>query len=226
MKKIIFGVFAHPDDEAFMVAGTLLKETQAELHLICLTDGDAGTNLDNLPNLGDVRLQEWRTAGQLLGASSMHHLGFRDGELNNTDMLRAAAKIEAVVRDSIQAHTEPITIEFIAFDLNGLTGHIDHIVATRAAALAFYRLKSSDSRMDRLRLACLPLELHPHVDIDWLYMEPGRSSSEIDEVVDARAMGSQILAIIHAHHTQRQDGEAVIRAFGDQLGMNYFIVKK
>jgi LmbE family N-acetylglucosaminyl deacetylase len=227
MKKIIFGVFAHPDDEAFMVAGTLLKETQAgaELHLLCLTDGAAGTNPDNLPNLGDVRLKEWRAAGRLLGATGMHHLGFGDGKLNNTDMLQVAAKIETIVHDSIQAHREPIAVEFIAFDLNGLTGHIDHIVATRAAALAFYRLKSSDSRMDRLRLACLPLELYPHMDNGWVYMEPGRSPSEIDEIVDARTLRSQILAAIQVHYTQRQDGETVIRTFGDQLGMNYFIVK-
>ena len=44
MKRVIFGIFAHPDDEAFGPSGTLLMETKAgtELHLITLTLGEAG----------------------------------------------------------------------------------------------------------------------------------------------------------------------------------------
>lgn len=226
MKKIIFGVFAHPDDEAFIVAGTLLKEAQvgSEVHLICLTDGAAGTNPDNVPNLGELRLEEWRKAGELLGAASMHHLGYADGQLHNTTLLEIASKLEAIVQDT--ASNRQANIEFIAFDLNGLTGHIDHIVASRAAALVFYRHKQNDARFTRLRLACLPHDLYPTTDTNWLYMEPGHLASEVNETVDARGMRSEIIEIIHAHYSQRQDGDAMIQTFGDQLGMNYFIVKE
>lgn len=226
MKKIIFGIFAHPDDEAFIVAGTLLKEVRAgsEVHLICLTDGAAGTNPDNAPNLGEVRLREWRKAGELLSAASMHHLGYTDGQLNNVALLEIASKLEAIVQETVN---DPQTnIEFMTFDLNGLTGHIDHIVASRAAALAFYRLKQNNAQFTRLRLACLPDVLYPSANTNWLYMEAGRSASEISEIVDARDMRDEIIEIIHAHHSQRQDGETMIQTFGDQLGMNYFIVKE
>lgn len=226
MKKIILGVFAHPDDEAFIVAGTLLKEVAAgsDLHLICLTDGAAGTNPDNVDDLGKVRLDEWRKAGQLLGAKSMHHLGYRDGLLNNSDMIEIGGKIETIIQDV--SHDHEGEIECIAFDLNGLTGHIDHIVASRAATLAFYRLKANDSRFIRLRLACLPHELYPAPDTNWLYMEAGRRSGEIDETVDARDMRGKIIEVIRTHHSQRHDGETMIRTFGETLGMNYFIVKE
>lgn len=226
MKKIIFGVFAHPDDEAFVVAGTLLKEAGAgsEVHLICLTDGAAGTNPDNVPNLGEVRLEEWRKAGELLGATSMHHLGYADGQLHNTALLEIASKLEAIVQDI--ASDPQANIEFVVFDLNGLTGHIDHIVASRAAALVFYRRKQNDTRLTRLRLACLPQDLYPTTDTSWLYMEPGRLASEVSEIVDARDMRDEIVEIIHAHYSQRQDGDAMIQTFGSQLGMNYFIVKE
>jgi len=226
MKKIIFGIFAHPDDEAFIVAGTLLKEVRAgsEVHLVCLTDGAAGTNPDNAPNLGEVRLEEWRKAGELLGAASMHHLGYADGQLNNTTLLEIAGKLETIIQDATRDTQGEI--EFIAFDLNGLTGHIDHIVASRAAALVFYRLKQNDARFTRLRLACLPHNLYPIIDTNWLYMEPGRLPQDIDEIIDARDMRSEIIGIIRAHHSQRQDGTAMIQTFGDHLGMNYFIVKE
>lgn len=227
MKKVIIGAFAHPDDEAFIVAGALLKEVQAgaELHLLCLTDGRAGTNPDSMSNLGDVRLNEWYKAGTLLGAKSMQHLGYTDGQLNNTDMVEAVGKISSAAQEISQTHTESVEIEFMTFDLNGLTGHIDHIVASRATCLAFYRLKASDRRFTRLRLACLPRELYPQTDTGWLYMEPGRTADEVDEIVDARNFRNQILDVINAHHSQRQDGESIIRTFGDELGMNYFQVK-
>jgi len=226
MKKIIFGIFAHPDDEAFIVAGTLLKEVRAgsEVHLVCLTDGAAGTNPDNVPNLGEVRLEEWRKAGELLGVTSLHHLGYADGQLNNTALLEITSKLEAIVQAT--ASDPQAIIEFMAFDLNGLTGHIDHIVASRAAALVFYRRKQNDTRFTRLRLACLPRDLYPTTDTSWLYMEPGRMASEINETIDARDMQSEIIEVIHAHYSQRQDGDAIIQTFGDQLGMNYFIVKE
>lgn len=228
MTKVVIGVFAHPDDEAFIAAGTLLKEVAAgaELHLLCLTDGAAGTNPDAVTDLGTLRLKEWHTAGQLLGAASMHHLGYADGQLDNAAMIEAADKIEAIIRPLVAASAEETQIEFIAFDLNGLTGHIDHIVASRAAALAFYRLKATDARVSRLRLACLPRHLYPSVNTEWLYMEPGRSPEEIDEIIDARRLRSEILEVIRAHHSQRQDGNTMIKTFGDDLGMNYFIVKQ
>lgn len=210
-----------------MVAGTLLKEVQAgnELHLVCLTNGGGGTNPDNVPNLGEVRLNEWRAAGKLLGATEMYHLGLTDGKLNNTDMLQVATQIEAIVQNVISTHDEMIEIEFIAFDLNGLTGHIDHIAASRSAALAFSRSKATDARFTRLRLLCLPRDLFPSANIDWLYMEPGRLPDEIDDIVDARELKSDILEAIHTHYSQRSDAENLITTFGDQLGMNYFVVK-
>lgn len=228
MKKMIFAIFAHPDDEAFGPAGTLLMETQGgtELHLMTLTAGDAGTNPDNYEDLGAERMKEWKAAGALLGASSMHFLGYKDGQLNNHTMIEASEKIETIVTTAL-ASAEPDTIvEFMTSDLNGITGHIDHIVAARAACLAFYHLKSRDTRMTRIRLACIPRKSLPHINTDWLYMEPGRDNDEIGEIIDARALHKDIIAIMRAHHSQRKDGESHITQLGDNLGLNYFIVKE
>lgn len=229
MKKIIIGIFAHPDDEAFGPSGALLKEVRDgnELHLITFTDGSGpeATNLDNLPNLGEVRLKEWHQAGELLGATSMHHLGYNDGFLNNHIMIQAAEKVEEIVTNILAGVSEATQVEFVSMDLNGVTGHIDHIVAARTACLVFYRLKAEDTRFTRIRLACWPHDAFPSANTNWIYMESGRTSGEIDETVDARELKDEITRIVHTHHTQRQDGENFLAWQGSNLGMCHFIVK-
>jgi LmbE family N-acetylglucosaminyl deacetylase len=227
MKKIIFGIFAHPDDEAIGPAGTLLHETHggAELHLVTLTRGEGGMNPDNEASLGTTRQKEWERSGQLLGAKSMHYLGYQDGHLDNVVMIEAAEKLVELIDTILKDAPEDAEVEFVAFDLNGLTGHIDHIVASRAACLAFYRLKQTDKRFTRILLSCVPYRDWPTDNTDWIYMERGRREEEVDEIVDARHLNDQLLEVVRAHHSQRSDGETHIKNRGDDLGLNYFIVK-
>lgn len=227
MKKIIIAVFAHPDDEAFGPSGTLLLETRSgsDLHLITLTAGENGTNPDNHESLGAVRLEEWHKAGKLMGATSMHHLGYIDGTLNNEIMIEASTRIIKIAKDIIVSAPTEAIIEFMTNDLNGISGHIDHIVAAHAACYAFYSLKSEDPRISRIRLTCLPEEYMPASNIDWLYMEAGRPQDEIDEIVDAHEVRDEIIKIMRTHHTQRDDGEGHIDRLKDKLGINYFIDK-
>jgi LmbE family N-acetylglucosaminyl deacetylase len=227
MKKIIFGIFAHPDDEAIGPAGTLLHETHggAELHLITLTRGEGGMNPDNAADLGAVRQKEWEQSGKLLGAKSMHYLGYKDGHIDNVVMIKAAEKLIETINSVMKDAPEDAEIEFVAFDLSGLTGHIDHIVASRAACLAFYKLKETDKRFKRILLNCLPYAQVPTDDISWVYMEKGRRENEVDEIVDARHLNDRLLEIVRSHHSQRSDGETHIKNRGADLGLNYFIVK-
>lgn len=227
MKKIIFGIFAHPDDETFGPGGALLQASRqgAELHLVTLTNGDAGANPDDLPNLGEVRLKEWRKVGQALGAKSQHCLGYEDGYLNNLAMIEAAEKITQVVLATIKDEPHTTEIEFMTMDLTGVTGHIDHIVAARAACLVFYRMKELDARFKRVLLACYPRAAFPKLNTDWIFMEAGRSPEEIDKVVDARKLREELVSLVRLHHTQRRDGEAFLAWQGDDLGLCYFTVK-
>jgi LmbE family N-acetylglucosaminyl deacetylase len=226
MKKIIFGIFAHPDDEAFGPAGTLLLETKAgtELHLITLTAGENGTNPDNHQNLGQVRLDEWHNAANLIGAATTYHLGYADGHLDNVAMIDAATRIEKIVTEITSQSSDTVEIEFMTLDPNGLTGHIDHIVACRAACFVFYRLKATDSRLTRIRFACLPREQNPVIRTDWIYMDAGRPDGDIDETIDARLLRDEIIAIMACHATQRADYEAALKRQGNDLGLDHFIV--
>lgn len=229
MKKIIFAIFAHPDDEAFGPAGALLKAVKdgAELHLITLTAGQAGTNSEQHADLGEVRLKEWHEAGKLIGAASMHHLGFIDGTLDNQTMLAAQVKIEALVRDILTPYTnEDTSVDFITIDLNGVTGHIDHIVAARATSYVFYRLKQDGLPLQKIRYACTPGTRFAAVNTDWLFMEPGRIPSEINETVDASDYLDEIKQIMACHYTQRHDAKNHLDALGDKVAISHFIVRE
>lgn len=228
MNKLIFGIFAHPDDEAFGPSGTLLKATKsgAELHLITLTLGDAGTNPDNVPDLAATREKEWREAGRLMGATSMHYLGYLDGQLNNQNMIEAQDKITSLISEIVKKSSTNTEVEIISTDTNGISGHIDHIVAGRAASYAFYKLKESIGRPVKLLLACVPKSHLPSPNTSWLYMEAGRDDHEIGLTVDAREYKDEIIAIMRAHYSQRGDGEAHIKNGGDNIGINHFIVKE
>ena len=224
MKKIIFGIFAHPDDEAFGPSGYFIQQTRmgAELHLITLTLGENGANPDNHPVLATVREVEWRRGGELMGASGHYILGFTDGHLGNIDMISAAEKIDEIVTRVLDGLTD-ISVELVSTDLNGVTGHLDHIAAARAAALIFLRRKKSDSRFEKMRLITLPRTSLPTPNTDWIFMEAGRKEFEIDEVIDTREFRDEIVSVIRAHHSQRGDGEMHIKNRGADLGLYYFL---
>lgn len=225
MKKIIFGIFAHPDDEAFGPAATLLHEVKhgAELHLICLTAGEAGMNPDEHEDLAAVRLQEWKAAGELIGASSMHHLGYIDGRLCNNDYHEIAGEITKIFNDVVNKQSEKLEIEFVSLDFNGMTGHIDHIVAARVAAYVFYQQRELDHNMTRMLLSCVPRSEVPKANTNWLYMDAGRTDDECQKVAFPE-LHDQVLEIMHAHETQRSDRETHIKNRGQELTTNYFMI--
>jgi LmbE family N-acetylglucosaminyl deacetylase len=177
-------------------------------------------------DLGKTRLEEWREAGKLLGATTLDYLGFKDGQLNNASMIKASEKTVARISDILQTAPENAIIEFITLDLNGFTGHIDHIVAARVASFAFYRLKQHDSRFDRIRYTCLPRSLIATPNTSWIFMEAGRDKNEVDEIVDTRDLKDDILTIMKTHRTQRGDFQEFITSQGESVGLNYFIVKR
>lgn len=228
MKKILFAIFAHPDDEAFGPAGALIKAVDegTELHLVTLTSGQAGINSENHPDLGKVRLEEWRASGNLIGASYMHHLGFEDGKLNNIAMIEAQAKIEEIVRTTISDNSESeISVEFMTIDLNGVTGHIDHIVAARSASFVFYTLKQAGLPLTNIRYACISKLRVAELNVHWLFMEPGRGESDINETIDAKEYIEKIKQVMHCHYTQRHDAQSHLDALGDDVAICDFIVR-
>lgn len=222
MKKVIFGIFAHPDDEAFGPAGTLIQEVQngSEVHLITLTAGQAGSNPDNYDDLGSKRLDEWHKAGEIIGASSMTHLGYQDNALCNDSMIEIAEKIETLVREKIDA-SHPDQVEFMSFELGGISGHIDHIVAARATCLVYYRMKPYDDRLQCVRLFCIPKACAPEPNTNWIFMDAGYDADTLEKV-DISSVFDQRVQVIQAHHTQRDDGSVHLERLRTQCDAPHF----
>jgi LmbE family N-acetylglucosaminyl deacetylase len=151
----------------------------------------------------------------------MHHLGYVDGSLDNQSILEIVPRIEALIR-TIPVN-EPLEIELMSMDTTGITGHIDHIVASRVAHHVFYQLKDAGLPLARLRLACIPRAQTGNApSYSFVFMEPGRSDQEIDERIDNREYLPEILPIMRTHHTQRGDGEAHIKNHGEQVAIDHF----
>ncbi len=228
MKKVIFGIFAHPDDEAFGPAGTLIQEVQngSELHLITITAGEAGSNPDNYDDLGQIRLEEWRRSGELIGATTMTHLGYKDSTLSNTSMIEIADTIEQQVRTVIDER-QPDSVEFITFELGGISGHIDHIVAARAVCLVFYRLRPYEPCLHRVRLFCLPKSLQPDQNTGWVFMDAGYDDEQLEKI-DVSSVLDQRIAVIETHKTQRSDGAIHLKRLRTQqfaATYDYFAIR-
>ncbi|WP_424952360.1 PIG-L deacetylase family protein [Deinococcus sp.] len=141
-------VFAHPDDEAFSVGGTLAHyaERGVKVVLVCATRGEAGKITDpsmTVTDLGMQREQELIRACEALGIPAPIFLGFHDSgraervrtgdplALMNADVL----DIEARIRPLIEEHQPQV---IVTFDPHGGYGHIDHLQIHRATTAAFH----------------------------------------------------------------------------------------
>jgi LmbE family N-acetylglucosaminyl deacetylase len=89
----VLAIFAHPDDAEISVGGTMARwaDEGREVHLLILTNGDRGSEdpNDDRAELAQTRVKEQEAAGRVLGLASFEILDTHDGELENTEAVRA-----------------------------------------------------------------------------------------------------------------------------------------
>jgi LmbE family N-acetylglucosaminyl deacetylase len=120
----VLGIWAHPDDEAFLSAGLMAAARDAGNRVVCVTAtlGEHGSDdpIHWPPHrLGAVRQHELRASLAALDVTEHHLLGLTDGTL-------AAQPPEAITDRLARIITtvEPDTI--VTFGPDGMTGHEDH----------------------------------------------------------------------------------------------------
>jgi LmbE family N-acetylglucosaminyl deacetylase len=134
----LVGVWAHPDDEAYLSAGLMARVTDAggEVTVVTATRGEKGTDDPDLfdrDQFGDFRERELRASLAELGVDQVRFLGMRDGECDLVDDERAVRAIVEVLED-----VRPDVV--VTFGPDGMTNHPDHRAVSRWTTEAVRRV--------------------------------------------------------------------------------------
>jgi LmbE family N-acetylglucosaminyl deacetylase len=124
----MLGVWAHPDDEAYLSATLMHRVIAAggRVILITATRGEFGSNDSDHDRAGlaALREQELRSAMSVIGVSDVRFLGLADGACELAD----DETMTAVIADII-GQEEPDVV--VTFGPDGITGHPDHQSVSR-----------------------------------------------------------------------------------------------
>jgi LmbE family N-acetylglucosaminyl deacetylase len=164
-------IFAHPDDETFVVGGTIPRYARAAVpcRLYCATDGDAGRSsgvrVASRAELGALRRRELLAATRLLGFDDVRMAGHPDGALGAVDTDLLVEEIVAFLRQRRPA----VVITF--GPEGGPNAHRDHRAISRAATAAYF--------LAGIRTAYPEQDLPPHAAARLFYQSwptpPARS---------------------------------------------------
>ena len=129
--RSVLAVVAHPDDESFGLGAVIstLIAGGARADVLCFTKGEASTLHGVTGDLAAIRRGELTDAALELGITSVDLLDYPDGHLAEQNLAELA---EHVIGAAREADCDGLLV----FDSTGITGHADHIHATRAAVLA------------------------------------------------------------------------------------------
>jgi len=131
----VLGVFAHPDDETYLMAGLAARAVRAgsRVAIITATRGEGGSfDEDRWPSatMGQVREQELLDSLAVLGVTEHQFLGSRDVDMDTPLDSGDYEKVR-----SIMAEVDPDTI--LSFGPDGMTGHVGHMSTCEWATRAF-----------------------------------------------------------------------------------------
>jgi LmbE family N-acetylglucosaminyl deacetylase len=120
----VLGVWAHPDDEAFLSAGLMARARRSGRRVVVATAtrGEHGTDDPGSwppDRLGPIRESELAASLAAVGVTEHHWLGHGDGELAGQAPATGAAQVAELIE-----LVRPQTI--ITFGPDGMTGHPDH----------------------------------------------------------------------------------------------------
>lgn len=129
-------ILAHPDDETFIIGGTIAKYAQVgwEVTLVCATKGEMGSRVGvpasaTRETLPAVREAELRAACRALGVADLRFLGLRDKTVDYYEPAVLAEQIAEIMRT--------VSPDVVLTFHEETGGHPDHCAIGRATRKAF-----------------------------------------------------------------------------------------
>ena len=131
-RQTLLGVWAHPDDEAYMSAGLMaeFRRRGDRVVVITATLGEHGTNDPAIwppAKLASLRHTELRNSLATLDVDELRVLGFEDGDCAAHDGTNAVACHIAEIQPDL----------IVTWGPDGLTGHPDHRAISRWTTAAW-----------------------------------------------------------------------------------------
>jgi LmbE family N-acetylglucosaminyl deacetylase len=140
--KVVLGIAAHPDDLDFGAAGSMAQFAQegAAVYYLILTDGASGSEDREIEpaRLRDIRRDEQRSAGKILGLRDVYFCEYPDGTLScDAGVKRDIIRVIRRLRPDTVVCWDPTLIYSVK---RGILNHPDHRAAGQAALDAVFPL--------------------------------------------------------------------------------------
>jgi LmbE family N-acetylglucosaminyl deacetylase len=147
--------FAHPDDESFGPAGTIIHYAGqgVAVHCACATRGEAGDVEPELlaghRSLAELRTAELLCAARPLGLAAVHFLGYRDSGMEGAPENQHPASLLQAPLEEVAAQIALLIRQIrpqvvLTHDPAGGYFHPDHVKMHQATVLAFHAAGSPD----------------------------------------------------------------------------------
>lgn len=211
----ILAIFAHPDDESFGPGGFIATKAKegAVVHLLCATRGQAGHNSTGR-DTSEIRSAELQEAARILGIQKVTFLDFKDGCMCNIDITR----LMEIIAQEVQDFKPDI---LLTFNLNGVSGHVDHMAVASAVTKVF----NTTQIAQKLYYFTESKTFSEKMKNYFIYFPEGSIKEEVDEVVDLSGIYEKKVAAMRAHQSQIKDLETVLGFKKDEPPEEYFMIR-
>jgi len=138
----LLGIWAHPDDEAYLSAGLMARVAAAggSVTVVTATSGEQGTDdpaRRGTAAFGARRQRELEASLAGLGVTDLRVLGLPDGACDEADDEAQIRALSGILRE-----VEPDTV--VTFGPDGITNHPDHRAVSRWATEAWRRAPAAE----------------------------------------------------------------------------------
>lgn len=196
----ILGIFAHPDDAEFTVAGSaaLWASQGAQITYLVVTNVGAGSNdpAQSLDELVRIRQAEQTAACAVLGVQEVLFLDYPDGVLEPTlDLRRTLTRVIRRLKPDRVICDDPS----VMFHGNSYINHPDHRAAAEAALYAV----SPSAPTRPIFPELLSEGLEPH-QVKELYMTS--DAVHVNTYVDISSTLERKIAALRCHKSQVDPG--------------------